>query len=61
VTVEARELVIFEGIMGFVDGRIRDLIDLKLYVDTPDDIRFIRRPRRDINEGGPCLQAAGPE
>jgi uridine kinase len=52
VLVEPRGLVIFEGIMIYFDRRIRDLIDLKLYVDTPDDIRFIRRLRRDINERG---------
>ncbi|MGA2479913.1 MAG: uridine kinase [Spirochaetia bacterium] len=52
VLVEPRKLVILEGIMIFFDRRIRDLIDLKLYVDTPDDIRFIRRLRRDISERG---------
>jgi uridine kinase len=52
VLVEPRGLVILEGIMIFFDRRIRDLIDLKLYVDTPDDIRFIRRLRRDITERG---------
>jgi uridine kinase len=52
VLVEPRRLVILEGIMIFVDRRIRDLVDLKLYVDTPDDIRFIRRLRRDISERG---------
>jgi uridine kinase len=52
VLVEPRRLVILEGIMIYVDGRIRDLVDLKLYVDTPDDIRFIRRLRRDITERG---------
>jgi len=52
VLVEPRRLVIFEGIMILVDKRIRDLVDLKLYVDTPDDIRFIRRLRRDITERG---------
>ncbi|MCX7031738.1 MAG: uridine kinase, partial [Spirochaetes bacterium] len=46
VVVEPRRLVILEGIMIFVDRKVRDLIDLKLYVDTPDDIRFIRRLRR---------------
>jgi uridine kinase len=52
VLVEPRRLVILEGIMIFTDRRIRDLVDLKLYVDTPDDIRFIRRLRRDITERG---------
>jgi uridine kinase len=52
VPVEPRRLVILEGIMIFVDRRVRDLVDLKLYVDTPDDVRFIRRLRRDISERG---------
>ncbi len=52
VQVAPRRLVIFEGIMIFTDRRIRDLIDLKIYVDTPDDIRFIRRLTRDIQERG---------
>jgi uridine kinase len=52
VVVEPRRLVIVEGIMILVDRRVRDLVDLKLYVDTPDDIRFIRRLRRDITERG---------
>jgi len=55
--VEPSRLVIFEGIMVFVDPRVRDLLDLKLYVDTPDDIRFIRRLRRDINERGRTLDS----
>ena len=52
VTLSPAKLVIFEGIMVFYDRRIRDLIDLKLFVDTPDDIRFIRRMKRDIDERG---------
>ena len=52
VHVEPRKLIIFEGIMIYTEKRVRDLIDLKLYVDTPDDIRFIRRLSRDIKERG---------
>lgn len=52
VKLEPKKLIIFEGIMIFFEKRIRDLIDLKIYVDTPDDIRFIRRLQRDINERG---------
>lgn len=52
VRLEPKKLIIFEGIMIFFEKRIRDLIDLKIYVDTPDDIRFIRRLQRDINERG---------
>jgi uridine kinase len=57
VLVEPRRLVILEGIMIFFDKRIRDLIDLKLYVDTPDDIRLIRRLRRDISERGRTMDS----
>lgn len=52
IKVQPKKIVIFEGILIFFDPAIRDLIDLKLYVDTPDDIRFIRRLRRDITERG---------
>jgi len=52
VTVQPKKLIIVEGIMIYFEKRIRDLIDLKLFVETPDDIRFIRRLRRDINERG---------
>jgi uridine kinase len=52
IQVLPRKLVIFEGIMIFTNPRVRDLIDLKIYVDTPDDIRFIRRLTRDIKERG---------
>jgi uridine kinase len=50
--VKPTKLIIFEGIMVFYDRRIRDLLDLKIYVDTPKDIRFIRRLTRDIEERG---------
>lgn len=57
VRVEPGKLVILEGIMIFFEARIRDLIDLKIYVDTPDDIRFIRRMSRDIHERGRTVQS----
>jgi len=57
VRVEPRKLIIFEGIMIYTDKRVRDLIDLKIYVDTPDDIRFIRRLSRDIKERGRTLDS----
>ena len=57
VEVAPRSLVIFEGIMVFVDQRVRKLLDLKLYVDTPDDIRFIRRLKRDISERGRTVES----
>jgi len=50
--MEPKKIIIFEGIMIFFEKSIRDLIDLKLYIDTPQDIRFIRRLKRDISERG---------
>jgi uridine kinase len=57
VEVAPRSLVIFEGILVFADPRVRDQMDLKLYVDTPDDIRFIRRLKRDISERGRTVES----
>ncbi len=48
--LEPTEVIILEGILTFVDPEIRDLCDIKIFVDTPDDIRFIRRLKRDVNE-----------
>jgi len=52
VKLEPRSTIIFEGIMVFFEKRIRDLMDLKIFVDTPSDIRFTRRLQRDIKERG---------
>ena len=52
VHVEPAPIIILEGLMILFDQRIRELLDLKIYVDTPDDIRFIRRLQRDISERG---------
>ena len=57
VRVEPRKLVIFEGIMIFSDDEVRERLDLKVFVDTPDDIRFIRRLERDIKERGRTLDS----
>jgi len=44
------DIVILEGLLLLDDPRIRDLLDIKVYVDADADIRFIRRLQRDINE-----------
>ncbi len=54
---ESRTVVLVEGIMLFWDKRIRDLLDLKIFVETPDDIRFIRRLSRDVKERGRTLDS----
>lgn len=50
--VEAAPIVIVEGILVLADERLRQRLDLKLYVDTAADIRILRRIRRDIDERG---------
>jgi uridine kinase len=50
--IEPKQVVIVEGILIFAEPRVLDLLDVRVYVDTPDDIRFIRRLRRDIAERG---------
>lgn len=57
ITLHPSKVVIFEGILILFDGKIRDLIDLKLFVDTPQDIRFIRRLQRDIDERGRTMES----
>ncbi|MDH3253565.1 MAG: uridine kinase [Acidobacteriota bacterium] len=54
--VESRPVVLLEGILLFVEPRLRSLLDFKIYVDTPSDVRFIRRLRRDLEERGRTLE-----
>ena len=51
-TIEPRPVVIVEGILIFAEARVLDLLDVRIYVDTPDDIRLIRRLKRDFTERG---------
>lgn len=55
--IEPKRIVILEGILIFAEPRLRELMDIKVFVDTPDDIRFIRRLRRDIAERGRTLDS----
>ena len=52
ITVAPSDVIIVDGVLLFNDSRVRDLLDLKVYVDTDDDIRFLRRLERDIEERG---------
>lgn len=54
---EPREVIILEGILILEDPRLRDLMDIKVYVDTDDDIRIIRRLLRDIKDRGRSLDS----
>lgn len=55
--VDAKEIVIVEGILILEDPRIRELLDIKIYVDTDADVRIIRRMVRDINERGRTMES----
>lgn len=50
--VEPQPVIMVEGILIFADKRLRDLMDVKIYVDTDADLRFIRRLKRDMEERG---------
>ena len=54
--VPARALIV-EGILIYTDPALRKLLDVKVYVDTDDDTRFIRRLRRDISERGRTVES----
>lgn len=49
---QPRDVIILEGILILEDERLRDLMDIKVYVDTDDDVRLARRIVRDINDRG---------
>ena len=51
-TVEPRGVILVEGILIFTETELRKLFDIKIFVDTDADVRFIRRLRRDITERG---------
>ena len=50
--IEPKPIVIVEGILIFSDPRLLKQMDVKVFVDTPDDVRFIRRLKRDLAERG---------
>ena len=52
ILIEPQPVIMVEGILIFVDAPLRSLLDVKVFVDTDADIRFIRRMERDIQERG---------
>jgi len=54
---EPRRALIVEGILIFTDAALRDLMDIKVFVDTDSDTRFIRRLQRDIAERGRTVES----
>jgi len=52
VRIEPADVIVIDGILLFVDERVRDLCDVKVFVDAEADIRLIRRLRRDMRARG---------
>ena len=56
-TIPPHPVILVEGILIFAEPRLRELFDVKIYVDTPPDIRFIRRLQRDMMERARTLES----
>ncbi|GAB4427376.1 MAG: uridine kinase [Anaerolineae bacterium] len=56
ILIQPKPVILVEGILIFADKTLRQLMDLKIYVDTPDDLRFIRRLQRDVLERGRTVE-----
>jgi uridine kinase len=57
IVIEPQDVIILEGILVLEDERLRDLMDIKLFVDTDSDLRIIRRILRDINERARSIES----
>lgn len=55
--IEPKRIILVEGILIFADAALRELMDIKIFVDTAADIRFIRRMNRDMAERGRSVEA----
>jgi uridine kinase len=52
IRIEPHRVIVVEGILIFAEHELRQLFDVKIFVDTDSDIRFIRRLQRDLSERG---------
>ena len=57
VTVHPSKVILVEGILIYHSKELRDLMDIKIYVDTDADVRILRRIMRDVNERGRTLES----
>ena len=57
VTISPTKVVIVEGILIFADKALRDLLDIKIFVETDADVRILRRALRDVEERGRSMQS----
>ena len=57
ITVRSAKVVIVEGILIYASPELRELMDIKLFVDTDADVRILRRIRRDVRDRGRSLES----
>ena len=57
ITVVPKSVIIVEGILIFENEPLRDLMDIKIFVDTDADVRLCRRIKRDVNKRGRTLES----
>jgi len=57
VRIEPKDIIILEGILILAEPEIRNLLDIKIFVDTDADVRIIRRIQRDIKERGRTVES----
>ena len=57
VRIEPRQVIIVEGILIFENKPLRDLMDIRIFVDTDADIRLCRRIKRDVNKRGRSMES----
>ena len=57
VEIYPRRVIIVEGILIFADEALRDLMDIRIFVDTDADVRLCRRIKRDVNKRGRTLES----
>lgn len=56
LTITPKKIILVDGILIFYEKELRELMDFKLFVDTDDDVRLLRRLRRDITERGRSIE-----
>ena len=57
IRIEPRKVIIVEGILIFENQPLRDLMDIRIFVDTDSDVRLCRRIKRDVNKRGRSLES----
>ena len=57
VVIEPKRVIIVEGILIFADEALRELMDIRIFVDTDADVRLCRRIKRDVNKRGRTLES----